>query len=492
MKNKLTDESLRALILQNDESEILDYKENFEQSKQIGEYVSALGNSALMLHSPVAYLIWGVHDKTKKLVGTKFDPGMKVSSKNKMPFKTYLEQYLRPHINLYWDEHKINGKRIVALIIDVSRVDQPISFSGKRFIRVGTSKKSLSEFPEKERQIWEAFESNKFELNIAKEDLSYDELSHLINLDVYRDNLGLPDVADLICDSMLNDHLIYKHGSRFDITNLGAYTLALNMNNFPALTRRTIRITQYAGNQKLDEAVYDQQGQLGIIVAFENILKQIMVRMPYRESYIAGTRKDVPMFPEIAIRELVANALVHQDFTLTGMYPSVEIFKNKIVISNPGHPLIEPARFLDSQPISRNDELANLMQKFKLVESRGTGIDKVVNALEINQLPALDISVPDGRSTVITIRSKKPFKDLTVTERNNSIYWNACLKYVADEQISNKSIRDSFGLTSRDSSMVSKAISNAVEANLIKAYDPNLGKKFSKYIPFWGKDVLNN
>ena len=198
------------------------------------------------------------------------------------------------------------------------------------------------------------------------------------------------------------------------------------------------------------------------------------------------------MFPKIAIRELVANALVHQDFTKTGMYPSVEIFSNKVVISNPGVPLIDPQRFLDVQPISRNNELANLMEKFNLVESRGTGIDKVVNSLEQNQLPALEIRVPDSRSTVITIRSKKSFKDMTITERNSSIYWNACLRYVGDEQISNKTIRDSFKLTTRDSSMVSKAISNAIDAQLIKVYDPNVGKKFSKYIPFWGRDALNN
>ena len=174
------------------------------------------------------------------------------------------------------------------------------------------------------------------------------------------------------------------------------------------------------------------------------------------------------------------------------MSPTVEIFSNKLVFTNPGSPLIPTERFLDVPPISRNNDLADLMEKFHIVESRGTGIDKVVNALENNGLPSLDIKVPTSTSTVITIKSAKSFKDMSITERTNSIYWNACLRYVEDKQISNKSLRDTFKLQSRDSSLVSKAVNNAIEAKKIKIYDPNVGRKFSKYIPFWGKNVTDN
>lgn len=492
-RNHLSNEELKKLINEQDESEILDYKENFEDAKAIGEYISALGNSALMLKYPVAYLIWGVQDTTKKIVGTKFNPvNKKASSKNKMPFKTYLEQYLDPRVNLFWEEHNLESKRIVVLIIDIGRVNHPISFMGKRFIRVGTSKKSLSEFPEKERMLWNAFESTKFESKTAIENVSFENLANLLDLSTYSKITGLPLGSVEIINEMLKDNLIRQKDANFDITNLGAYTLAKNMEDFSTLRKRTIRITQYAGKQKLDKAVYDKQGKIGIAISFNNVIENIMNHIPYTENYSEGSRKDVPRFPKIAIRELVANALVHQDFTIEGMCPTVEIFSNKIVFSSPGVPLIAPERFLDVQPISRNNDLANLIGKFNIVESRGTGIDKAVFALEKNQLPALDIKVPDSRSTVVTVRAKKAFKDMSITERNSSIYWNACLRYVADEQVSNKSLRDSFKLTSRDSSLMSKAIASAVEANLIKVYDPNVGRKFSRYIPYWGTDVLNN
>lgn len=490
--NRVSDLELEKIIEEHDESEIMEYKSNFDDSQKLGEYISALGNSELMLHQSVAYFIWGVQDKTKEIIGTTFNPGQKASRHNQMPLKTFLETYLDPRINIFWEEHRLKEKRVVLLIIDVSRVTKPISFKGKRYIRVGTSKKALSEFPEKERLIWEAFESTKFESKIAKENVTFDEIFDLLDLKFYFELLGNLNKEDLI-SQMIEDKLLKRSvKDNFDITNLAAYAFAKDMNQFPNLKKRTVRITQYQGNQKLDTAIFDVRGRMGIINGFKNIVANVMNRVPYKENYSDGKRKDIPIFPEIAIRELIANELVHQDFTVEGMSPTVEIFSNKLVFTNPGSPLIPTERFLDVPPISRNNDLADLMEKFHIVESRGTGIDKVVNALENNGLPSLDIKVPTSTSTVITIKSAKSFKDMSITERTNSIYWNACLRYVEDKQISNKSLRDTFKLQSRDSSLVSKAVNNAIEAKKIKIYDPNVGRKFSKYIPFWGKNVTDN
>lgn len=370
---------------------------------------------------------------------------------------------------------------------------KPIGFKGKRYIRVGTSKKALSEFPEKERLIWESFESIKFESKIAKENVSFEDVLNLLDLKSYFELFNSLLSEEKLIDQMIKDKLLKRSiDNSFDITNLAAYAFAKDMNDFPSLRNRTVRITQYQGNQKLDTAIFDARGKMGIINSFNNIVTNIMNRIPYKEDYTDGKRKDIPIFPKIAIRELVANELVHQDFTIEGMGPTIEIFSNRLVFTNPGSPLIPVERFLDVPPISRNNDLANLMEKFHIVESRGTGIDKVVNSLENNGLPSLDIKVPTSTATVVTLNSAKSFKDMSITERTNSIYWNACLKYVEGEQISNRSIRDTFKLSSRDSSLVSKAVYNAVEAKKIKVYDPNAGRKFSKYISFWGKNVIDN
>lgn len=485
---------LLELIRTHDESEILDYKENLNLGSEIGEYISALGNAALLTHNPAAYLIWGVKDVTKDIVGTSFNPDLaKASEKNPMPLVTYLEKFTDPRIPLDWDKFTYEGNNLLVLTINVTHVNKPIKFKGEEYIRSGSSKSKLSEFPEKEREIWQSFESSKFELEVAKNDVPYEEVVQLLDTAFYIRTRDIQDPDDTtVIKLLVADNVLIPTGPNFNITNLGAYTLAKRISDFPSLSRKTLRITRYAGNQSLSNAIYDKKGQIGIAVGFNNIIKNIMNSLPRVEDYSEGIRQDVPIFPQIAIRELVANALVHQDFTISGSRPFVEIYDNRIEISNPGTPLIEPKRFLDFKPKSRNDELADLLGNLNIVESRGTGIDKVVNALEDNDLPAMDIKTQASETTVVTLNIKKAFKDMSNPEKIFSIYWHASLKYQAGEQITNASLRDRFRLNKNSSPQVSAAINNAVSANLIKLYDPTAGKKFVSYIPYWGTDAFGN
>src|SRR5208337_1323307 len=86
----------------------------------------------------------------------------------------------------------------------------------------------------------------------------------------------------------------------------------------------------------------------------------------------------------------------HQDFSVMGTGPMVEVFSNRIEITNAGEPLIKTERFLDSPPKSRNDALASLMRRFGVCEERGSGIDKVVAQVELYQLPAPLFEAPLG------------------------------------------------------------------------------------------------
>ena len=66
------------------------------------------------------------------------------------------------------------------------------------------------------------------------------------------------------------------------------------------------------------------------------------------------------MYRRSAIRELIANALIHQDFRISGTGPIIEVFSERIEITNPGKPLIDTERFLDAPPQSRNEKLGEL------------------------------------------------------------------------------------------------------------------------------------
>ena len=482
-------EELKDLIKKHEESQITEFKENLTDAKKIGNYISGLANSALQLHVPAAYFIWGIQDQTKKIVGTKFNPYRdKTSSKNQEPFITYIENGIKPRLKLDWDQIDFDSKKVIVLTIYVENVVEPIAFYGERYIRSGSSLKNLNGHPEKEREIWKSFEASKFELEFAKTDLTFEQVSNILDITFYAKICNII-ILDKIKENLINSKVIVPiSDDKFNITNLGAYKLAKNMDSFPNLKNRTIRITQYDTDHNFNSS-FDAKGNIGIAVSFNNIVQNITNRLEYKENYSNNIRKDIPIFPKIAIRELVANMLVHQDFTLNGSRPFVEIYKSRIEFSNPGAPLINPYRFLDFKPKSRNDELANLLGDMHIVESRGTGIDKVVNALEEADLPAMEISVQESETTVVTLRKRKLFKDMTTSEKTNSIYWNACLNYVADKQIDNKSLRERFKLSKNGSTQISKAIIQAISSNLIKPYDPNSGRKFAKYIPFWGKDV---
>jgi predicted HTH transcriptional regulator len=141
------------------------------------------------------------------------------------------------------------------------------------------------------------------------------------------------------------------------------------------------------------EALREFSGTKGYAFAFQPLVTHIMKQLPANEEIREALRKTLPVYPDIAVRELVANALVHQDLTLRGSGPLIEIFADRIEITNPGIPLVEPQRFIDAPPQSRNDTLAALMRRFGICEERGSGVDKVIFHVEAYQLPPPDFEV---------------------------------------------------------------------------------------------------
>ena len=166
------------------------------------------------------------------------------------------------------------------------------------------------------------------------------------------------------------------------VTNYGAILLAKRLSDFPGLGRKALRIIQYRGTSKI-ETLREKQSSKGYASGFEDSITYINALLPSNEIIDQALRETVPMYPELAIRELVANALIHQDFFISGAGPMVEIFENRIEITNPGSPLVSTARFIDTPPRSRNETLASMMRRFGICEERGSGIDKVITQVEL-------------------------------------------------------------------------------------------------------------
>jgi len=164
------------------------------------------------------------------------------------------------------------------------------------------------------------------------------------------------------------DRLIIKSDSDlWHISNLGAVLFAKQLNDFSHLAGKAVRVVLYKSNNRI-ETIREIGGNKGYATGFEGLIKFINNLLPENEVIGQALRKSVPMFPELAIRELVTNALIHQDFTLTGTGPMIEVFTDRMEITNPGVPLVDRQRFLDRPPRSRNEAIASFLRRIGICE----------------------------------------------------------------------------------------------------------------------------
>lgn len=485
MENKLTVENLFYLISQ-EESETIEFKKDNIEAEKIGKYISALANSAALLGREEAYMIWGIEDSTKNIVGTNFKP--KQEKKGGEPLVSWLERLLDPRLVFAFDEIEIESKWVVVMSIRMT-VGRPISFRTQKYIRSGSSLKNLNDFPEKERELWRSFDSRSFEREFARTNCTEEDIFRLLDINIYLKKLRYPVESnkDEVLKFLENDSIIERSGSNYNITNLGAYCFAKLLSDFENLKFHAIRVIRYNGINKM-AALEDTTAGRGVVVGFDGLLSYIRRLLPlasevYEEN---GQRVEKTDYPSLVMRELIANQIVHQDFSIRGSLPMIEIFDNRVEISNPGAPINDSNRLMDLPPISRNEELANLFKRMHFVESRGSGIDKVVIELENELLPAPDI-ISKENYTVVSLHERKILSKMTDKEKITAIYYHAVRMFIEDSYMTNQSVRNRFGLTDRQSSQASKAIATALRSKMVKPFDENAGNKFMQYIPFWAQ-----
>ncbi len=466
------------------ETEWVEFKENRCEQNEIGEYISALSNSACLHAKPKAYLVFGLSDRNHKVVGTSVKLKMKKIGNEEL--ENWLARLLNPHVDFKIVEFFYDEYLISMFIIDPA-CNQPIRFKGIPYIRIGSYKRKLADFPEKERKIWSQTTAAVFEAEPGLKDVTEDEVLKILDYPAYFRimSLNLPSNKKAILEKLSQEKLIRKaRNSHYHITNLGAILFAVSLNDFESLSRKAVRVIFYKGKDRL-ETIKEQVGKKGYAIGFEGLIEYINDRLPVNEEIGKAFRKEVKMYPEATIRELVANAIIHQDFSITGTGPMVEIFEDRIEISNPGRPLIDTLRFIDHHPISRNEKLASLMRRMNICEERGSGIDKVIHSIEAFQLPAPDFIGGEDFLKVI-VYGPKILKRMDKKDKIRACYQHCALKFVSGDYMTNKSIRDRFNITENNYPIASKIISDTIDAGLVKDYDPSdKSRKYAKYIPFW-------
>lgn len=188
------------------------------------------------------------------------------------------------------------------------------------------------------------------------------------------------------------------------------------------------------------------------------------------------------MFPELAIRELVANALIHQDMTVTGAGPQIELFQDRIEITNPGCSLVKPDRMIDLPPRSRNETMASLMRRMGMCEEQGSGLDKVIAAVEFFQLPP-PLFRAEENATQVVLYGPRTFAEMTPDERVRACYFHAVLKFLSGDKMKNASLCTRLGIDPKNASQATGVINKTLSAGLIRVADPDHPR--AGYVPHW-------
>ena len=465
------------------ETQWVEFKHNNYLPEMIGQDISALANSATLHEKSCAYMLWGVDDTTQEIVGTEFN--MQTVKKGQQELENWLRSLLSKNADFEFHSVKVEDKNVGVLIIHRA-VNQTVMFQKVDYIRVGSYTKKLSEYPALQAQLWDRLRTSKFEERIAKHDLDLVTALGMLEYSTYFDLVKMPQPtnAEGICYYLEEEHILEKQDNGlYAITNLGAILFAKRLSDFPRLSRKAVRVVQYKGSNRLN-MLKEYDGTKGYAVGFEGLLGFIDALLPTAEVINGALREKKTAYPSLAIREAVGNALIHQDFSIPGTGPVVEIFDGRIEITNPGTPMVDIKRIVDNPPKSRNEKLAELMRRLRICEELGTGWDKIVISCELQMLPAPKIDLYE-ENTKVTLYAEMPFTSLSAEDKLWACYLHACVKQVENEQLTNTTLRERFGLKPSSSGSVSRLIKEAVNMKLIKPLDPDTAPRYMRYIPYW-------
>ena len=462
----------------------LEFKANQGDPQRIGKLIAALANAARWEDKETAFLVWGIEDETHNVIGTTFDPFTKKVGNQE--FELWLRNKLSPAPALRFRSVAHPDGRIQLLEIPAA-IAAPTAFEGVSYIRVGSATVRLTDDDLRYQALIQKLRPYAWEKGFAANHVAGDDVLCLLDFETYFSLMRQPVPADRhsVLSLLEADNLIQPDiGERWNILNVGALLFAKELGQFSeSLARKGVRFVRYDGINKANAVTYSLDFQKGYATGFQELLSLVGALLPRNEKIEAGIRRDHFSFPMLSVRELVANALIHQDMTVTGAGPMIELFSDRIEITSPGASLIAAERMVDHPPRSRNEVIAGLMRRIMgMCEERGNGLDKVFTEVELSQLPAPRLNAFDAAMQVI-LYGPKTFAAMSTEERTRACYWHAVLCFIAGRPMHNATLRQRLGIGRQNSTQASVVIRRAMKDGLIKYADtqhPRAG-----YHPAW-------
>jgi len=466
----ITFDQIDLWLTVNSETQNLEFKEAKTQydNAKLYKYCVAIANEG------GGFLVMGVTDKKpRKVVGS-------AAFKNPIEMASKLFKAIGFRVDIEEIQHP--SGRVVIFIIPARPNGTAYHYNGAYLMRSGEELIPMSE--DHLRKIFAEGQPNWLE-EAALNNASAQDIIQLLDTQSFFDllNLPYPSNQENVIARLTEERLIQQTAEGYSISNVAALLLAKKLQSFQNISRKAIRLVVYEGDSKLKTKL-DVTDEKGYAVGFQGLVQYVMSQLPQNEVIEDALRKDTKLVPDVIIRELLANALIHQEFELTGTSPMIEIYDNRVEISNPGEPIVPVERFIDGYQ-SRNERLADLMRRFGICEEKSSGIDRVIESAEILQLPAPEFLV-SFRRTIVVIHGPRSFKKMDRADRVRACYQHCVLQWVLRKQMSNQSLRQRFGVSEGSGNAISQIISATVGQGLVKN-DPTApdSKKYARYIPAW-------
>lgn len=452
------------------ETQILEFKEaktTFDREK-LNEYCVAIANEG------GGHLVLGVADAMPRaVVGSQAFPNL-IDAVN--------EVFQRVGFRVDAEAVQHQGGRVVVFSIPSRPKGTAYHLTGRYLMRSGSSLTSMSE--DRLRAIFAEGAPDWLEEPSLLE-LDGQGVIDKLDTQAFFELMKQPYPTDRggVLARLVEQRLIDQLDGQYSIRRIGGLLLAKRLDEFPDIARKAPRVVVYTSNSKMETRI-DQIGQRGYATGFQGLVTFVMQQMPQNEIIENALRKKVKLLPENSIRELIANSLIHQDPKIGGAGPMIEVYPNRIVISNPGSPIVELDRFIDGYQ-SRNERLADFMRRMNICEERGSGIDRVIHEAEVYQLPPPRFQ-SDPQRTTVTVYGPQPFDVMDREDRIRACYQHCSLKWVLNERMTNHTLRERFGLAEGRAAIASQVISATIDAGMIKPDDSvGASRKYARYLPFW-------
>ncbi len=355
-------ETLENIILSKEESECVEFKHNWFNKDELGEYISALSNAAAYLGLEYAYLIWGVDDKLFQVVGTNFNPNMTV---NNEPLKHFLLRGLFPKILFSFYEFIVDNKRVVALEIAAAKIS-PTSYKNIRYIRIGSSKERIVKYPEYESKLFLIL--NKGFPKITNVESEYQELTFK-KLFLFYENRGIS----------LNKETFRKNLSL--LTKDGKYNIQAQLLSDDS--KIPLRVSIFLGENKSSPLLSVREfGFNNILFTLDDLLRygDTINLIQANEKNRTLIRKEVALFDIECFNEAIINAILHNNW-LSLNEPMISVFSNRIEIMSRGTiPKRQTLKgFFKGESVPVNMELSNIFMQLNISEKSGRGVPKIIS-----------------------------------------------------------------------------------------------------------------